>query len=189
MKNIRILGVDDAYFVSHSTGRVKIVGVVMRLSTYIDGFLLRDVEIDGRDSAERIADMFNSKYGKDIHVVMTQGITLGGFNIIDIDVLHSLTRAAVIVVSRKQPDFEAIRDALRSNFEDWKERWELIERYPIEMIENAEGKLWIQRAGISMFEVKEIISKTTIRGVIPEPVRVAHLVASALHFGESKGKP
>jgi len=41
---------------------------------------------------------------------------------------------------------------------------------------------------ISIKEAKEIIKLSTIRGVIPEPIRVAHLIASGITRGESYGK-
>jgi hypothetical protein len=189
MKDVRVLGVDDSYFVPHSSGRVPVVGVVMRLSGYIDGFLVRSVEIDGVDATESIVDMFNSKYGKDIRVVMTQGITMGGFNIIDMNFLHALTGVSVIVISRKQPDFAAMKTALRQNFVDWESRYELLKQNEMYRVKNGDGEIWVQSAGISLPDVKEILQKSTIRGTIPEPVRLAHLIASALYFGESKGKP
>ena len=37
-------------------------------------------------------------------------------------------------------------------------------------------------------EAKEIIKLSTIRGVIPEPIRMAHLIASGITRGESYGK-
>jgi len=42
--------------------------------------------------------------------------------------------------------------------------------------------------GISLAEAKEIITLATIRGVIPEPLRVAHIIASGISRGESYGK-
>ncbi len=189
MKNIRVLGIDDSHFEPHSNGSVDLVGVVMRLSGYIDGFLKRSVEIDGLDSTDKIIDMISSKYGRDIKVVMTQGITVGGFNVIDLEKIYNITGKKVISISRKKPDMKSIKKALISNFHDWDRRWKIISKIPVEPVSNGEYTLYIQRAGIDIDEAKSVIRKITFRGAIPEPVRVAHLVASALYYGESTGKP
>ncbi len=48
--------------------------------------------------------------------------------------------------------------------------------------------MYIKCTGVSLEEAKEIINISTIRGVIPEPIRVAHLIASGITRGESYGK-
>ncbi|NPA75893.1 MAG: DUF99 family protein [Euryarchaeota archaeon] len=189
MKNIRILGVDDSHFTPHTHGTVMVAGVVMRVSGYIDGFLTTSITIDGTDATEKIAQMARGKYHRDIRVIMTQGITFGGFNVLDIRALAQHAGAAVIVVSRKKPNLESMREALKKHFPDWKERYALLTAVPIEKISNGEHALWIQRVGIESDEALQIIHATTVRGAVPEPVRLAHLMASAIYFGESKGKP
>ncbi|MFW5936223.1 MAG: DUF99 family protein, partial [Candidatus Hadarchaeota archaeon] len=46
--------------------------------------------------------------------------------------------------------------------------------------------LFVQLAGCSLEEVKEFIQSSTIKGKRPEPVRISHLVASSLVYGESR---
>ncbi len=189
MKDIRILGVDDSHFTPHTKGRVMLIGVVMRSSNYIDGFLKREIDIDGIDATDEIIHMLVGKYERDIRVVMTQGITFGGFNVIDVERIHRETGKAVLVISRKMPNLESMDKALKMHFPDWKERVELIRKVEIEKVRNGEWDIYVQRVGLDRKEAEEIIKKFTVRGAIPEPVRVAHLVASALYFGESRGKP
>ncbi len=55
-------------------------------------------------------------------------------------------------------------------------------------IETSHNPIYVKCAGISLAETKEIIKLSTIRGVIPEPIRVAHLIASGVTRGESYGK-
>jgi endonuclease V-like protein UPF0215 family len=42
--------------------------------------------------------------------------------------------------------------------------------------------------GLSWPEFEELISLSTVRGVVPEPVRMAHLIAAAMAKGESHGR-
>ncbi|AGB05100.1 hypothetical protein AciM339_1238 [Aciduliprofundum sp. MAR08-339] len=188
-KHIRALGIDDSYFVPHIPGEVDLIGVVLRAPNYLEGMLRRKIGVDALDSTDSIIDMLNSKYGRQIKVVFLQGITFGGFNIVDIERIWREREVPVIVISRKNPDLRAIEYALRKHFEDWEYRMNLLRKHKIEMIQNGEFEIYVQRAGISMDEARRVISSFTLRGAIPEPLRVAHLIASALHFGESKGKP
>ena len=48
--------------------------------------------------------------------------------------------------------------------------------------------LYINRAGISLNDAIMLINKTTYMGNIPEPVRMAHLVATAIKNKESHGR-
>ncbi len=188
-KYIRALGVDDSYFVPHEPGETSLVGIIMRAPNYLEGMLIRKIKVDGLDATDAILDMLSSKYGKQVRVIFTQGITFGGFNIIDIGRIWRVTNIPVIVVSRKKPDMEKIEEALEKHFEDWKMRMEMISKYPLVNIKNGRFVIYVQYAGLDKEEVEKIVSQFTVRGAIPEPLRVAHLIASALHFGESRGKP
>lgn len=118
---------------------------------------------------------------------MLDGITLGGFNVIDIERLFKETGLPVIVIIRKIPDFEKIRRALRKKFEDWEWRWDAIKRagkiYPVTVKET----IYIQLKGIKLKDATEIVKISTTRSAIPEPIRAAHLIAAGVEKGESKG--
>ncbi len=188
-KNIRALGIDDSYFTPHVPGDVELVGVVMRAPNYIEGIIKRRIKVDGLDSTEKIIDMLRTRFGRQIKVIFTQGMTFGGFNIVDIERIYRETSIPVIAVSRKMPDMERISQALKKHFEDWKLRIELLSRHNIERIKNGRFTICVQYVGLDREEVGEILKLFTVRGAIPEPLRVAHLIASALYFQESRGKP
>jgi endonuclease V-like protein UPF0215 family len=48
--------------------------------------------------------------------------------------------------------------------------------------------LYVQSAGISGREISDLIRMTCTHGKIPEPIRVAHLIASGIVLGESRGR-
>jgi len=48
--------------------------------------------------------------------------------------------------------------------------------------------IYYQFKGLSKEEVEKIIKLSCTRSLIPEPLRVAHLIASALIKGESGGR-
>ncbi len=188
-EKIRVLGIDDSYFVPHRPGRVDIVGVVTRAPSYIEGILIRKIEVDGLDCTEKVIDMLTTKYGRQIKAVLAQGMTFGGFNILDIDRVYNTSGIPVVAVSRKLPSMEDIKSALEKHFSDWELRWKLLSAHQIHKIRNGRYDVYVQFVGLNEKEVKKLLELFTVRGAIPEPLRIAHLIASALHFGESRGKP
>jgi len=83
-EEIRILGIDDGPFTKDDK-EVIVIGVVYRGGEFIDGLLRTFVEIDGLDATEKLAKMINSsRHKQQLKVIMLDGITLGGFNIVDV---------------------------------------------------------------------------------------------------------
>jgi endonuclease V-like protein UPF0215 family len=187
-REIRILGIDDSALLSE---KVMIIGTIFRGGDWMDGVLRSDITKDGLDATDVICRMITkSKHYGQIRAVMLDGITYAGFNVVDIEKVYLKTGIPVIVVMRSQPDFEKIKSALKY-FQDGEERWAIIERAgKVEKIagEKQRGSIYIQKAGISLESVAKIIRLTSIRSNIPEPLRVAHLIATGVVLGESRGK-
>lgn len=183
---IRILGIDDSALLNE---KVMIVGAVFRGGDWIDGVLRSEITKDGLDATEVICEMIKkSKHYGQIRTVILDGITYGGFNVVDIQMLYRETGIPVVVVMRSYPDFEKIKSALKY-FPDGEKRWVVIKRAgKIEKIPGEKSPIYIQRAGIGVETVKKIIRLTSIRSNIPEPLRVAHLIATGIILGESRGK-
>ena len=187
-REIRILGIDDSALLSEE---IMIVGAIFRGGDWMDGVLRSDITKDGLDATDIICSMITkSKHYGQIRAVMLDGITYAGFNVVDIHKIYMQTGIPVIVVMRSKPDFEKIKSALKY-FPDGEERWAIIKRAgEIEEIpgEKEKSSIYVQRAGISLESVNKIIRLTSIRSNIPEPLRVAHLIATGIILGESRGK-
>ena len=187
-KQIRILGIDDGPF-RFDQDKTSVIGVVMRGNGYLEGVLRREIEVDGKDSTDVILDMIKKTRHRDqIRVIMLDGIALGGFNIVDIDRLYKECEIPVITITREKPDFDMILKTLQMKFSDWEERWKMFKDNKIYEIETSHNPIYISCKGVSVEEAKEIIKISTIRGVVPEPIRVAHIIASGVVRGESYGK-
>jgi len=187
-QQIRLLGIDDSPF-TFSEKYCKIIGVVMRGGEYLEGVIKNQVSIDGDDATyicQKIIE--NTRHRLQLKAILLDGIALGGFNIIDIEKLYEKTQIPVITITRDKPDFEKIKIALQKNFNDWEKRFNLIIKGELKKIRTKHNPIYIKIVGLSINEAKEIIKISTIRGVIPEPIRVAHLIASGITRGESYGK-
>ena len=184
----RILGVDDAPFTFRDE-YVPVVGVVMRAPNYIEGVLTTRVHVDGTDATEALASAISrSRYRKGLALIVIDGAALGGFNVVDIDALRESTGVPVATVTRERPDLKAMERVLRRKFPDWEARLEILRRRELFRVETAHKPLYATVAGLPPRDLTEAIHRCTIRGALPEPVRVAHLIATAIVKGESKGK-
>lgn len=74
-----------------------IVGVVFRGGCWLDGVRRTSVEVDGFDAVDKIATMIlASPHKKQLRVIMLDGVTFAGFNVVDIRALNVKTRLPVI---------------------------------------------------------------------------------------------
>lgn len=48
--------------------------------------------------------------------------------------------------------------------------------------------IYVQRAGISLAGSTALLEATTLHGNLPEPLRIAHLIAGGIAAGESRGR-
>ncbi len=140
-----------------------------------------NISIDGLDATEKFASMINaSPHHRQLRLVMLNGITFAGFNIVDINKLYAATGLPVLSLTHEKPDLEAIHEALK-NLPDSEERWQLIlEAGEIYEIINNGAKVYVGLAGISLADAQKLIRLTSTRGSLPEPLRVAHLIASGI---------
>jgi len=180
---IRVLGVDDGVFIPRIEALVPVVGVVFRGGYWLDGVLHTKIVVDGFDATDKISSMItNSPHYKQLRVIMLNGITFAGFNIVDIKTLYAETRLPVIAVTREKPNLVEIREALKHLLKS-EERWNAVLNAG-EISETTtmheKAKIYMQVAGISEEDAQKILRLTSTRSNIPEALRVAHLIASGI---------
>jgi uncharacterized protein len=178
---IRVLGIDDGKFIPQTKGSALIVGIVFRGGCSIDGVMHTRIKIDGLDATEKLALMINnSPHHNQLSLVMLNGITFGGFNVVDLKKLHLATKLPVLALTHDKPDLKSIHEALK-NLPKAEERWGMIlEAGKIHEFINKSIIVYMETAGISFDDAEKIIALTSTRSSLPEPLRVAHLVASGV---------
>jgi len=181
---IRVIAWDDCRFKEDDTN-VLVIGVIFRGGRFLDGLLSTKIKKDGLDATNRISESINkSRHYDQLQYIMLDGITFGGFNIVDIQKLYKSTNLPVIAVQRNKPNVKLFKHTIRKIFKDWKERIKIVDKAG--KIKKWD-KIYYQCFGLSKNECEDILKVTTIRSHVPEPIRVAHLIASGLS-GESKGR-
>lgn len=185
---IRILGIDDAPFNFRKDRTITIVGTIFRGGKYLDGVLRTEVTVDGTDSTEKISEMVKKTRHKDLRIIMLDGLGFAGFNLVNIKQLYKETKHPVIVIVRQMPDFNAIKKAIsKLEHRDFYEEC-IREAGKPERVETKPRKfIHIQYRGIKFSDAERIVKLSSTRSLIPEPIRVAHLIASGITLGESRG--
>lgn len=187
---IRIIGFDDGPFASKTKGTIPVVGVIYRGGKYLDGMLRTDIEIDGREATEKLIKLINSsRHKQQLKLIMLDGITLGGFNVVDVKELNKKTDLPVIVINRKKPNLAEVKIALK-NFKDFRKRWKMVMNAgKIKSCQLKNKKtVYYQHIGLPEEETEDAILLSSLHSDIPEPLRVAHLIATAIVRGESFGR-
>jgi hypothetical protein len=181
-----VIAFDDTPFAQEHRGDVLLVGVVFS-GLRLDCVLTGKVRRDGANSTRVISDLVNrSRHRPQIHAVLLQGISVAGFNVVDLSTLHHEVRVPVLVIARKKPDLLTVREALLGHVPGGARKWKLIQRAgPMEAL----AGLWVQRAGITAKAAENLLARLAVHGRLPEPIRTAHLIASALGTGETRHRP
>jgi uncharacterized protein len=186
-----VIGFDDAPFPRTHRGDILLVGMVCS-RTRLDGVLASRIRRDGQNSTTKmIAMVRGSQFTRHVQAVLLQGIAVGGFNVVDVWGLHRELGVPVLVVCRKLPNHAAIERALFRGapgggpIPGAARKWRLIEAAgPMEPLRS----LYVQRVGLTRSEAGELVRVTTLHGNLPEPLRLAHLVAGGVTTGVSRGR-
>jgi endonuclease V-like protein UPF0215 family len=178
-----VVGFDDAPFERSHRGDVLVVGAVFA-GNRLDGVISTKVRRDGANAAQRLIDcLAGSKYFDQLQAILLQGIAFAGFNVVDLQRLHQATGLPVLVVARYRPDLQAIRKALLEQVPGGTRKWRLIEAAgPMETM----AALYVQRCGITPENAARLLASLQQNSQLPEPLRVAHMIAGGVTTGESR---
>ena len=172
-----VIGFDDAPFPRNHRGDVLLVGAVYA-GPRLEGVLSDKVRRDGINATRTIVRLVStSHYREHLQAVLLQGIAFAGFNVMDIQAAFDALQLPVIVVSRRQPDMDAVRVALLDHVPGGQRKWRLIQKAG--PVEPAAG-VYVQRAGISLRDTEMLIERFALNGKLPEPLRTAHLIAGGI---------
>ncbi len=187
-RTIRVIGFDDAPFVRpllrssvQERSPVNVAGVVCA-GTRFEGMVWGQIQQDGWDATETLAQLLlNGKFLAQLHLVLIDGISMGGFNIIDLPQLAARLCRPCVAVMRRPPDLAAIEHALH-HLPDAAQRLDRIRRAGAIY---AHPPFHFQVCGASPEATAEALIRLTDRGHVPEALRLAHLIAAAIVKGES----
>jgi hypothetical protein len=181
-----VLGVDDGPFdkgVSHS---VPLVGVTMEGPDLVEAVSVNQFPVDGEDVTDFLADWIEPLRVKPaLQGIFFAGITIAGLSVIDVHALSTRLGVPVVIVNRREPSNRALTRALESA--GLVQRRAILERAPPAQCVN--GRIYAASAGGDPAAAASLVLATLGKSDLPEPLRLAHLIARAIVTGESRGRP
>ena len=181
-----LLGIDDGPFERGTSADVPIVGVMMEGPDLVEAVAITRFPVDGDGLTDFLADWVGDlRFRPALQGVLLGGITAAGLGVVDVPLLAERLGLPVIVVNRRAPRDEPLLEALRSAGLD--ARRELVTRAPEPR--RLDGGLYAGVAGATPETAARLVEAARSKSDLPEPLRLAHLVAAAVARGESRGRP
>lgn len=177
-RGIRIFGIAESFKRSNSTSTLG--GVVMRRDLIVDGIVFGNATLKGNDSTKSIHCMYTSLQRDDINCIMLDGLIISMYNIIDGEQLNNTTGLPIIAITFE--DSTGLEEHIRHHFLDEAER--KLEQYrklgKRDLVRLKTDKfLYIRYWGLSLKGALNTLNAFTLQGSVPEPIRVAKLLARA----------
>jgi endonuclease V-like protein UPF0215 family len=175
-KGLRVLGIAESF-----TGRERstLSGVVMRKDLLIDGAAYAYATVGGHDATDAVLHIVQSLNRKDINCLMLSGCVISWFNIIDPERVYLETRIPVIAVTYEESEglIDDIIHHFPGDFKRLDAYHRLGERIPVDL--STGYRIFIRSWGIPDDSAAQLCNDFTNEGKIPEPLRVARLMARA----------
>ena len=177
-KGIRALAIAESFKISCKYA--VLAGVVMRRDLVVDGVGISKSTIRGDDSTQNIISMYRKMHRNDINCIFLGGMIISMFNIIDGTKIHQSTGLPVIAITfnRSSGIVHTIKKVFPNEWQSKLQQYQnLGERQPIKL---RTGKsVFVRQWGLSPLNSIIILNHFTLQGSIPEPIRVAKLIARA----------
>lgn len=174
-KAIRALGIAESF--RPAAKKSTLAGVVMRTDLVVDGFVFGAATVGGEDATRAVLAMHRRLRRRDVNLMLLAGCIISRYNIIDVDEVAK--KSGLPVVCLTYDDSEGIEDSIRRHFDHPEERLlgyrRLGSRVPVLL--RTGWKVYVRNAGISHSDSKSVLDAFTLQGGVPEPVRVAKLLA------------
>ncbi len=176
---IRALGVAESF--REGSKSSVLAGVVMRRDMVVDGVAIGRTSVGGDDATSSIVALYRRLRRNDVNLVMVSGAVLSLYNIVDVDGLSRRVRVPVVCLTYKET--RGIEDAIRRHFPGSSE--EKLAAYRAlgarKRVRLASGHdVFVRTAGVGDAEAASVLDAFSLQGSVPEPVRVARLLARAV---------
>jgi endonuclease V-like protein UPF0215 family len=152
----------------------------MRADLVIDGFIFGSATLGGDDATDAVVSMFYGFERNDINLIMLRGVVISLFNIIDVERVHLETGVPVLGITFEES--EGLEQHIKHHFpQNWEQKLQLYRKIGgrKKVVLKTGSTLYIRTAGINDKQAKQVLDKFTLQGAIPEPVRVAQILAHA----------
>ncbi|HJT09795.1 MAG TPA: DUF99 family protein [Candidatus Nitrosotalea sp.] len=177
-KGLRGLAIAESF---KENGHMSVLaGIVMRRDFVIDGFVFGKATLEGDDATDAIISMYEKLARLDISFILISGLIISMYNIIDIKKLQKKLMMPIIGVTYEESD--GIEDAIKHHFPNSFESKMMQYRKlgpRTKTSLHTKHEIYLRIEGCETKEAKKLLDAFTLQGAIPEPLRVAQLLAKA----------
>ena len=188
-KGIRVLGLAESF--NQKDLRSNWSGIVMRRDLVVDGVSFGSSTIEGNDATDNIVNMWKKLNRNDIGCIFLDGLVVSMYNIIDGRSICEITGLPVVAITFR--DSKGLEGSIRYHFctqsTDRIRRYNMLgDREPVLL--KTGKKIFIRYWGSSYEIVTTLLNSFTLQGSIPEPIRLAKLIAreSGRYFMKMQNK-
>ena len=178
-QGIRGLAIAESF--SQDSKKSVLSGIVMSTDLVIDGFVMGHSTVGGDDATDAILSMYEKLDRPDVSFLLISGIVISLYNIVDVKRISEKIGLPVIGVTYEESS--GIENAIKHHFPEsyeskLAEYSKLGSREKITL--HTSHNLYIRNEGCTALEVKQLLDKMTLQGSVPEPLRIAQLLANTL---------
>jgi Uncharacterized conserved protein len=182
-----ILAVDDGYFkpeYKSLKGYAPVVGVIGYKSR-IYGIVVKMLLVDSPYIEDLLIDIYSETIrltDKGFEAVVCDNVIYGGFSVYDPWRLNKRIGVPIIVVFSHSLDLARIKAALEGHFEDYINRYNIIERSykSSRVIATPRGYIRMLCVGLKLDMCLKLIADNQTYHPLPQPLRHADVIASAI---------
>ncbi|MEB3779745.1 MAG: DUF99 family protein [Desulfurococcales archaeon] len=147
----------------------------------LDGAVLK-VRVDGLDASSQVAFLVSMlKRSIAPEALLLDSLTMAGFNLVSPPAIAKLAGVPTIVVYTYKPSLKRLREALVKNFRDWGVRLRVLALVDTAYRVRVDGEdLYIVSWGVDRDKAREVLYRLRIYSRKPEPLRLAHYLASEI---------
>lgn len=179
-RQIRAIGFDDG---PHQPGDtdVPIAGILCR-DAILEGMVWTTTPRDGLVAGRRIAErLTTSRFHVQAQVVLLDGITMAGLDVVDLEALHAAVALPVIAALRRAPNLPRFFAALDKVPDTALRRARRDRAGPLHEV----GDRVFHCVGVAPAVAAGVLDRFCVHGHVPEPLRLAHQITGAVVTGES----
>ncbi len=174
------MAVDDGAF-RRGDRYAPVAAVIVSAPERLEAARVGRVRVDGTDGTRAVVRLLRALGPLDgVRALLVDGAVVGGFNVLDLDALRREVGVPVVAVTRRPPDFARIEGALRRWFpRSASARLALLRRHRLRPVPTGATPILAAASGCAASDAAWLLRRTTVQGFWPEPLRLAHLLASA----------
>jgi len=178
-KGLRGLAIAESF--RQNSKKSILSGIVMRRDFVIDGFAFGSATIGGDDATGAILQLYEDLRRPDVSYVLISGLIISLYNILDIKKIYDSLKIPVIGITYRGSD--GIKDAIKNHFPDsYSSKIKDYEKLAVrkKIMLRTSSKVFVINEGCTLQEVTYLLNELTLQGSVPEPIRVAQLLAKSL---------